>query len=101
METFSEPTLWLFVNLTWSSVLKKCMSQFLQHIYGCCFTKKTIFALEKWEKVFFPINMKTSSVNIVRASNMHVCVEYGHILANYAMDVAKTPIIWPETLECS
>ena len=53
----------------------------------------------KW--FFFPINMKTSSVNIVRASKMHVCVEYGHILANYAMDVAKTPVIWPETLECS
>jgi hypothetical protein len=50
---------------------------------------------------FFPINMKTSSLNIVRASNMHVCVEYGHILANYAMDVAKTPVIWHETLECS
>ena len=45
--------------------------------------------------------MKTSSVNIVRASKMHVCVEYGHILANYDMDVAKTPVIWPETLKCS
>ena len=68
------------------------------------------------ENGFFPINMKTSSVNIVRASKMHVCVEYGHILldiyghvcveyghilANYVMDVAKTSVIWPETLECS
>ena len=53
------------------------------------------------ENVFFSIKMKTSSVNIVRASKMHVCVEYGHSLANYAMDVAKTPVIWPETLECS
>ena len=101
MKNFSQPTLWLFVNLTWSSVLKKCMSQFLQHICDCCFTKNPFFTLEKWKMVFFPINMKTSSVNIVRASKMHVCVEYGHILANYAMDVAKTPVIWPETLECS
>jgi hypothetical protein len=53
------------------------------------------------ENGFFPINMKASSVNIVRASKMHVCVEYGHIFANYAMDVAKTTVIWPETLECS
>jgi hypothetical protein len=63
--------------------------------------KNLFFALEKWKMVFFPINMKTSSMNIVRASKMHVCVEYGHILANYTMDVAKTPVIWPETLECS
>jgi hypothetical protein len=63
--------------------------------------KNPFFPLEIWEMVFFPINMKTSSLNIVRASNMHVCVEYGHILANYAMDVAKTPVIWHETLECS
>ena len=40
--------------------------------------------------------MKTSSMNIVRASKMHVCVEYGHILANYAMDVAKTPSFGPK-----
>ena len=63
--------------------------------------KKPIFRTQKMENGFFPINMKTSSVNIVRASKMHVCVEYGHILANYVMDVAKTPVIWPETLECS
>ena len=102
METFSQPTLWLFVNITWSSVLKKCMTQFLQHICGCCFTKKPIFRTRKMENgFFFLINMKTSYVNIVHASKMHVCVEYGHILANYAVDVAKTPVIWPETLECS
>ena len=41
---------------------------------------------------------KTSSVNIVRASKMHVCVEYGHISTNYVMDLAITPVIWPETL---
>ena len=52
METFSQPTLWLFVNLTWSSVLKKCMSQFLQHICGCCFTKKPIFRTQKMENGF-------------------------------------------------
>jgi hypothetical protein len=101
METFSQPTLWLFLNLTWSNALKKCMYQFLQHICVCCFTKKPIFSTRKMGNGFFPINMKTSSLNIVRASNMHVCVEYGHILANYAMDVAKTPVIWNETLECS
>jgi hypothetical protein len=101
MKTFSEPTQWLFVNLTWSSLLKKCMYLFLQHICGCCFAKKPIFRTRKMENGFFPINMKASSVNIVRASKMHVCVEYGHIFANYAMDVAKTTVIWPETLECS
>jgi hypothetical protein len=63
--------------------------------------KKPIFRTRKMGNGFFPINMKTSSVDIVRASKMHVCVGYGHILANYAMDVAKTTVIWPETLECS
>ena len=53
METFSQPTLWLFVNITWSSVLKKCMTQFLQHICGCCFTKKPIFRTRKMENGFF------------------------------------------------
>ena len=64
-------------------------------------SKKIIFRTRKMENDFFPIKMKTSSVNFFRDSKMHVCVEYGHILANYVMDVAKTPVIWPEPLECS
>ena len=40
-------------------------------------------------------------MNIVRASNVHVCVQYGIILANYVMDVAISVVIRAETLECS
>ena len=42
---------------------------------------------------------KTSFVNIVRASKMHVCVEYGPIKINYAMYLAITPVTSTETLE--
>ena len=58
--------------------------------------KKPIFRTRKMENdIFVKIN------NVVRCHNMHVCVEYGHILANYAMDVAITPVIWPERQESS
>ena len=52
METFSQPTIWWFVHLTCSSVFKKCISQFFQHICGWCFAKKSIFTLGKWKMVF-------------------------------------------------
>ena len=53
METFSQETIWLFVHITWSSVFKKCISQFLQHICGWCFAKKPIFHTRKMENGFF------------------------------------------------
>ena len=51
------------------------------------------------ENVFL-LNKKTSFINIVRTSKMHVCVEYGPIQTNYAMYLAITPVISTETLEC-
>ena len=52
------------------------------------------------ENGFFIQQKKTSFVNIVRASKMHVWVEYGPIQTNYAMYLAITPVISTETLEC-
>ena len=53
------------------------------------------------ENDFLCNEKKTFFVNIVRASKMHVCVEYGHIWTNYAMDVAITPVVRTESQESS
>ena len=50
--------------------------------------------------VFLFNEKKNSFWNIVRASKMHACVEYGPIQTNYAMYLAITPLISTETLEC-
>jgi hypothetical protein len=98
METFSGATVWLFLHITWSSIFKKCGSQVLQHICGWCFTKKPFFRTRKMENGFFcAMERKTFFVN----TKMHVCVQYGYILTNYAMDVAITPVIWPESQDSS
>ena len=60
--------------------------------------KKTHFShSENRNWFFFAMKRKTFFVNIVRAFKMHVCVEYGNIWTNYAMDVAITPVIWTES----
>ena len=51
------------------------------------------------KKYFYSIKLETSFANIVRASKVHVVVQYGVIWANYAMDVAKTLVTRSETLE--
>ena len=63
--------------------------------------KKPFLTLRKWKMVFLFNKKKTSFVNIVRDSKMHVCVEYGPIQTNYAMYLAITHvIISTETIEC-
>ena len=49
---------------------------------------------------FIQRKKKTSFWNIVRASKMHACVEYGPIQTNYTMYLAIAPLISTETLEC-
>ena len=62
------------------------------------FLKKLIFHTRKMKNGFFcAMKRKTFFINIACASKIHICVEYGNIWTNYAMDVAITPVIWTES----
>ena len=40
---------------------------------------------------------KTSYCNIVLHLKIHMCAQYGHIITNYAVILAITLSVWPET----
>ena len=87
------------MHITCSSIFKNSITQVLQHICGRFFKKKPFSTLGKWKMVFL-FNKKTSFVNIVHASKVHVCVEYGPIKINYAMYLSITPVSSTQTVEC-
>ena len=64
--------------------------------------KKSLFKHSENEKSFFcATKMKTPFDNIVSHPKMHMCAQYGHIIINYAMDVAITLVICLESHETS
>ena len=73
----------------------------LQHICGWCFAKKHIFHTRKMENGFL-CNEKENFLRQHYLCFQDACLYgTGHILANYAMDVAITPVIWLESQESS
>ena len=55
--------------------------------------KSPFLALRKWKMIFFAKKLKNFFGIIVCHVKMHVCTKYGHIISNYAMDVAITLVI--------
>ena len=81
---------------------KKNIAHILQLIIGMCFTKKTHFWHSRNEKYYFySEKKKTFFCNIVRHSKMHACAKYEVIWRNYAVNMAITSVIWPESHESS
>src|SRR3954468_9069499 len=56
---------------------------------------------ENGKCLFGAIKRKTSSCNIVCQAMMHMFAQYGHIITNYALILAITLVILPESQETS
>ena len=93
---------WKIVHSIWSSIFKKCGIIILKLSFGGCFIKTPRFLHSENEKwLFGATKMKTSSCNIVHHPMIHMCAQYGHIIANYIAIIAITLVIWPEIQKTS
>ena len=74
----------------WSTFDEKWKDPILQLISGTYFTKKSFLPLGKWKnKILFQKNYNCYA-NVVHNGNTHGCAKFGHVIMNYAMDVAMT-----------
>ena len=90
------------VHVRWSSIFEKWDGTIGKLSFGGCFTKHPVFQDSKNRKWLFGAKKKKIfSCNIVRHPKMHMCVQYGHIITNYAAILAITLVVQPERHETS
>jgi hypothetical protein len=65
-------------------------------------SQKTLFFAPKKGKMVFACDEKENFLlQLVSNPKMHMCVQYGHIITNYATILAITLVMWPKSYKTS